>query len=491
MKKLLLALGLVLSLGAIPQKTVYEQFILAEELSDAYPNEGVCSIKLNQVSDVSDTNSTAGQCLKKNTANDAWVPGVCGNFTADAAQVHQSLTFIAQQADHNALTTILPTTAPTGWGSRAWSVEPNAIRGSFTGSSPPTGDVVLVSESFVGYSSTQSKSVKNIWLDSTKYAVGITRVNKQLGLRQVPQSSISPKLPTSGNWEKLKFEFTDGTFSPSTVDAPTEAIVDKALLLEFLNLGDYTPTQQNLYPVVEAIVKGSRFITITPSDNDSTLTFSLMERVAHHGVKVVRGASGVNRGASLTGSSKYGGIQTESGVDFTLQNTPIGRIEAETDDDNLVVYIRKSALSAADQARSVIYTRSYSGPPSSNNEVETIAMVKQADSTSDGIVWQVYFSGFSGPPPRAVDGEWSDNASGVYFRFFTTSSPTDVNTETLDFIEDEDFSTVLIDSKVPRQFRKDADVSGNYFQPSEFWSGTAAQEAALTKKTDGIYFIIP
>ena len=49
----------------------------------------------------------------------------------------------------------------------------------------------------------------------------------------------------------------------------------------------------------------------------------------------------------------------------------------------------------------------------------------------------------------------------------------------------------LIDSKIPRQFRKDADVSGQYFQPSEFWSGTDSQEATITKKVNGLYIVLP
>ena len=48
----------------------------------------------------------------------------------------------------------------------------------------------------------------------------------------------------------------------------------------------------------------------------------------------------------------------------------------------------------------------------------------------------------------------------------------------------------LIESRVPKQFRDDADVSGQYFQPKRFWKGTAAQEALLTKKPDEVYFII-
>ena len=46
-----------------------------------------------------------------------------------------------------------------------------------------------------------------------------------------------------------------------------------------------------------------------------------------------------------------------------------------------------------------------------------------------------------------------------------------------------------IDTKVPQQFRSDADVAGQLFQPSLFWSGTTAQLTALgTRDANGLYF---
>ena len=49
--------------------------------------------------------------------------------------------------------------------------------------------------------------------------------------------------------------------------------------------------------------------------------------------------------------------------------------------------------------------------------------------------------------------------------------------------------TEAIKNNVPQQFRTDADTSGGYFTPSEFWGGTASSEATLTKKIGGLYFI--
>ena len=42
--------------------------------------------------------------------------------------------------------------------------------------------------------------------------------------------------------------------------------------------------------------------------------------------------------------------------------------------------------------------------------------------------------------------------------------------------------TALIKARVPRQFRDDADTSGQYFQKACWWKGTQAQFTALTTK---------
>ena len=48
-----------------------------------------------------------------------------------------------------------------------------------------------------------------------------------------------------------------------------------------------------------------------------------------------------------------------------------------------------------------------------------------------------------------------------------------------------------IDAKVPQQFRSDADVSGQYFQPKCFWQGTSAQLTALTPKIENCLYMVP
>ena len=45
-----------------------------------------------------------------------------------------------------------------------------------------------------------------------------------------------------------------------------------------------------------------------------------------------------------------------------------------------------------------------------------------------------------------------------------------------------------INSKVPKQFRSDAETAGQLFQPKCFWFGSATQLAAVTKEADCLYF---
>ena len=46
-----------------------------------------------------------------------------------------------------------------------------------------------------------------------------------------------------------------------------------------------------------------------------------------------------------------------------------------------------------------------------------------------------------------------------------------------------------VNAKVPQQFRSDAITTGQFFQPTEFWSGTETQLASVTRKAGGIYIV--
>ena len=595
------------------------------------------------------------------------------NYSAPGADPHQSLTFTAQQQDHNALTTIIPGAAPSGWGTRAWL----AGVGSYTGSGPPTGQVVIISDLYVGYASTADKRVKNIWRGAVKHSVNWIRVSRDLNGTLVLRSDITPHLPSAGNWGPLKFEFDDGTFSPATVDPPKDVTVDKELLTAFLNLTEFSPTKKNIYPSAKAILKAGSNITLTPDDTnselsisstggggggasefttavfqvpvlaDTTLTvvsagtpvfhnigaltgaglagkitpstvnnigrittaeagyvniawedevqisssnagagadgefviaitqyssagvdkrswiyehaisdpifsahkfpFSLItgitpveagdyftfnfafninqankriifnlpadspgldERIEvfhfsevaitkggpgpagpagpqgpagpmgdagaegrgnialdnepadlspypdkqvlriinpspgkwlrvieftefGHGVRIDIGTSGVNRGYSRVGESNIGNLTNEEGIPYPPGTEPLREILVQTDDEDAVFQIRKSALSATDRARNILFARTYSAKPTESSEgieLATSEIVRGAD-TPDGL-WQTYGSGAGG---RQASGIWGTNI-GRYWRFFTSSPPDGRNNENvLDF----------------------------------------------------------
>ena len=117
----------------------------------------------------------------------------------------------------------------------------------------------------------------------------------------------------------------------------------------------------------------------------------------------------------------------EGDLTFTAATCGVCRIEEQTNDNNLEILIKKSELSSTDQARNTIYVRSFTGPPSSDNERSTTSLTKGSDVTLGGVVYQSY--------TNFAPGSWSSGArGGTYWRFFTSSPPADQNTETLDFI---------------------------------------------------------
>ena len=259
-----------------PTAPVDKKIVPSDFFVDEYPGENVCSVKVAFAEDVV-AGFTDGQCIKYRASDEMFFGGQCGtggggfNFDADLADTHQSLIFPVQQRPHNALLDFTTAACPTGWGTTCWSTEPNAAVGSVTGTAPD--DIVLLSNSRVAYGSTTDKRVKNVWVGNVKYAVNFIRLTGTLGTRQVVYSSLSPSIPGT-NWEDVKFEFTDGSFSPSATGGPVQRTLDKAALLAYLNFQEFSPTQANMYPATQAILKAGQNVTITPSNSANTLTIS-------------------------------------------------------------------------------------------------------------------------------------------------------------------------------------------------------------------------
>ena len=121
--KLFLLLLSILFLGAVPQTITDRQLVFSEAVQALYPDEGVCSLTLGQVSDVTD-NASANQCLKKNADGTAWVGGVCGdgvdsviyrdNFTIPTQAVSITLASANTRAFHEIRAFTAPASITTG-----------------------------------------------------------------------------------------------------------------------------------------------------------------------------------------------------------------------------------------------------------------------------------------------------------------------------------------------------------------------------------------
>ena len=102
---------------------------------------------------------------------------------------------------------------PTSWGARGVSREPQAVAGTIP--SEIQDDIVIITNTRVGFSSTTAKRVSKIVIGQTEYGVPILARNALLGGRTVIYQAITGGLPTTGDWDGLVVHFTDGTQQPA------------------------------------------------------------------------------------------------------------------------------------------------------------------------------------------------------------------------------------------------------------------------------------
>ena len=275
MKKLFLLLLPLIVWAQPPVKEQDFQIKRSDYYAEEWPTDPIVLIEnLSMIGDV--TAAVTGQCLVK--TDTGWAGGQCGtgggggfDFNAAAADVHQDLKFAVQQQNHTSLIDFSTAACVANWGSVCWSREANAVVGSLSSGAVPS-DVVLVSDRYIGYKASPFKTVKNIWVGSTKHAVSYLQETDTLGTRETTFSDIEPVLPSTGNWQDVKFEFDDGTFSPNTSDTPVLRTVTKEGLLNFLNFAEFVPTQANLYPIVDKILNTNYFLYKNNDAVNNTIT---------------------------------------------------------------------------------------------------------------------------------------------------------------------------------------------------------------------------
>ena len=260
-------------------KRIVASEFFKDEWGDSY---GICEVpRLSSVSDVNPP-FTGGQCLKRNPGNTAWVGGQCGTgggsgFDFDSASADQQHNWVFPIGQKPLTASINFTTGacPTGWGTNCWSAEPRAIVGSYSGvnGGAPPSDIVLLSNTRIAYASATDKRATSVWVGSTQYPVEFIAHNGTLGVREVVYSTLQTAIPGT-NWQNVRFEFSDGSFSPATEGSLVQRTADKEELIDYLGLQGFSPSQGNIYPPTKAILKSGTNISLDHSDTNNTITIN-------------------------------------------------------------------------------------------------------------------------------------------------------------------------------------------------------------------------
>ena len=462
-----------------PEKEVDQIFVPSPFFLDEFPEENICSIKVQYADDVDASSFNADGCLKYRNSDETIFRGECGGagggFNFDSARAPPSADFIipVEYAQHSSASLVNFTTGPcpSNFGPNCYSIEPNATVGSITqGVLDP--DVVLISNHYLVYDANYTQPAVAVWIGTTRYALEPTvQTGLTLGTR-IPDFSVFKDQLPGNNWQGVKIEWKDGTFSPNVTDARVQATADKATLKSYLGIENISPSQENIYHATKAILKAGTDVSIAESDTNHTLTLNSTatgggsdfialnalpsnndlnnykidqvlrvksytrtlsggftfnvpaswRRVIQltewgHGIKatVAEDSSG-NRGFSIIASTPYGGLtQVDNSRSLFYWNSPIGRIIYQSN-NNISVYILKSRLTTEQQALSTIYMRVYNSAPSVTSDVSTSTLTKGSEFTyNDGFqdyVYQTYSgTGEEAGPQGNPPGSYADIAT--------------------------------------------------------------------------------
>ena len=350
------------------------------------------------------------------------------DFNSASADASASWLFPVEQKPLTAALNFTTATCPTSdWGAACYSSETGATAGSVAGVNggaiPP--DIVLQSNTRVAYASVTDKRAVRVWIGSAAYAVDAIAHTGRLGSRDVVYSTLKTPLPGT-SWQGVRYEFSDGTFQPATTGTGAQRTADKALLIRYLGLEEFSPTIDNIYPTAKALLRAGDHVGIAADDARKTLTISAesgelvaldaqptdLSGYAHNQVLRVNnpppgkwlevtGADAGERhlfrmkgaadpgnandwGYSATGDI-YGSLQTwDGGANIQGSETPVMRFEVQRDASlqttayNIVLLIRKAALATA-PAR--LWFRVYEGELGTPNYVLATGIFnRQADN---------------------------------------------------------------------------------------------------------------
>ena len=308
--------------AAIERKGITYELYFPDAVKEAYPNSAPAALNINDLKDVSVGAATTGQCLKKQATN--WTAGVCStpgqsgfDWSVSAADTTKHLTFAVRQNPNSALN-FTTGSAPAGWGAQAYSSQTGATVGTVSQPITATG-VVLLSDTRIAFVSAESKRVKNIYIGTTEYNVPWLRFNGRLGGATVVYNNIS--LPSSGNWQNVKFEYADGSFAPAQTGAATNHTLNKSGLLDFLDLPELEPTKENIYPAAKAVLKAGDNITITPSDANNELTIASTAMSGGGGGTVDKASVYTQNKAILKQGTDIGLVSNDTLSEITISNT--------------------------------------------------------------------------------------------------------------------------------------------------------------------------
>ena len=112
----------------------------------------------------------------------------------------------------------------------------------------------------ISYKDRRTKTAKNIWLGTQSYSVNWQVEDGTIDGVTTDFSPLDDALP-AGNWNNLKVEFTDGTFTPQIGTGTMTGTLDRSALHDLIDTGSLAPTKMNIYSAEKQTLKAGDNVT--------------------------------------------------------------------------------------------------------------------------------------------------------------------------------------------------------------------------------------